>query len=108
VTTVRTPVGAAVDAIQRVPKNEWLGPFDGPQGFPNYPVYVDANNKQVEKLKDAVYCLWDGTFGRVTAKLLRLIGEEPSLVPAPGVEITRTNLLNFYPAALVPDEVKMP
>lgn len=107
-TTIRTPVGAAVDAIQRVPKDEWLGVGDDPQGFPNYPIYVDAGNKAVTKLQDAVYCLWEGSFGGVTAKLLRLIGETPELVPAPGVEITRINLLNLYPAALVPDEMKSP
>lgn len=107
-TTVHTPIGPAVDAIQRIPVDCWLGVGDDPQGFPNYPVYVDADNKPVNKLQDAVYCLWDGSFGGVTAKLLRLIGEVPDLVPAPGVEITRVNLLNLYPSALVPDEVNFP
>ena len=32
----------AADAIRRIPFSCWLGAGDDPNGFPNYPVHVDA------------------------------------------------------------------
>ena len=51
-TTVRTPI-AAVDAIQRVPVECWIGPWDnGGACFPNYPVWCDADGQAVELLDE--------------------------------------------------------
>lgn len=51
-TTIITPI-AAVDAIQRVPVDCWVGPSDHPAGFPNYPVWSDAAGQPVDTLAPA-------------------------------------------------------
>jgi hypothetical protein len=103
VTTVRTPIGPAVDAIQRVPVALWLADGDDPQGFPNYPLYVDDTSRPVGMdpatgLADGVptQCLWDGAFGNDTALLLGAIGADPSRIPADTSALDRAALLALY------------
>lgn len=97
-TTVRTPI-ASVDAIQRIPIACWLGPYDPPAGFPNYPVWTDSNGNPVDTLDAATHALWDGTFGAVTAALLEAIGTDPAKVPADTSALDRAALLELYTLA---------
>lgn len=103
-TTVTVPVGPAVDAIQRVPVDCWIGPFDSPSGFPNYPVWHGANGP-VGSLNDATHVLWDGPFGGVTARLLESIAVDPTRVPADATSLTREALIGLYPEAVPEPEV---
>ena len=93
--TVRTPI-AAVDAIQRVPAACWLGPWDHPAGFPNYPVWCDPTGAPVDTLDAATHVLWDGNFGAVTVQLLDAIGQDPGKVPADTGTLDRAGLLGLY------------
>ena len=94
-TTVRTPI-AAVDAIQRVPVACWLGPYDPPAGFPNYPVWTDTNGAPADTLDAATHALWDGTFGPVTTQLLEAIGNDHAKMPADTSTLDRAALLELY------------
>lgn len=62
-TTVRTPI-ASVDAIQRVPVACWLGPWDPPAGFPNYPVWTDTNSNPVIRRPSRCDVLREFDFGQ--------------------------------------------
>jgi len=99
VTLVKTFIDS-VDAIQRVPVSCWLAPFDDVNGFPNYPVYVDVNGVETTNFSSATHVLWDGDFSPVIAKLLKAIGDTPSLVPEDPATITREGLLNLYQGAI--------
>ncbi len=104
-TTIRTPIGPAVDAIQRVPTECWLGINDPPNGFPNYPVWSDAAGTPVDTLDDATHALWDGQFGGLTARLLAAIGTDPTKVPADTSTLDRAALIALYPEAVPEPEV---
>ena len=107
-TTIITPI-AAVDAIQRVPVSCWIGPFDHPAGFPNYPVWSDAAGTPVDTLDAATHALWDGAFGAVTAQLLDAIGKDPAKVPADASALDREALLGLYELESdLPSPVKEP
>lgn len=95
-TTIRTPLGLAVDAIQRVPVALWLGDGDDPQGFPNYPIYTDDADVAQPTMATATRCLWDGAFGNDTALLLGAIGADPSRIPADTSALDRPALLALY------------
>lgn len=105
-TTVIVPVGPAVDAIQRVPVACWVGPFDSPAGFPNYPVWYDAGGP-VDSLAAATLIVWDGPFGGVTARLLEAIAADPARVPADATSLTREALIGLYPEAVLEPEVTL-
>ncbi len=94
-TTIITPIGA-VDAIQRVPVDCWVGPSDHPAGFPNYPVWSAADGQPVATLDAATHALWDGAFGAVTAQLIAAIGTDPTKVPADASALDREMLLGLY------------
>lgn len=96
-TTVRTQLGQAVDAIQRVPVACWLRINDDPNGFPNYPLIVDDNNVEAQSLATATGCIWDGSFSAATAALLNAIGADPTRIPADTTNLTRTALFALYP-----------
>lgn len=96
-TTVRTPLGAAVDAIQRIPVDCWLGPFDDPNGFPNYPLLTDASGIEQATIGTATHATWDGSFGATTAALLNAIGVDPTRVPVDTTGLDRIALLALYP-----------
>ena len=98
---VITPI-AAVDAIQRVPVLCWLGPWDDRNGFPNYPVWCDADGAPVDTLDAATRALWDGAFGPVTVQLLAAIGADPAKIPADTSALDRAALLELY--ALTDDQ----
>lgn len=100
---VITPIGA-VDAIQRVPVGCWVGPFDHPAGFPNYPVWSDAAGTPVDTLDAATHALWDGQFGGLTAQLIAAIGTDPTKVPADASTLDRDTLLGLYPEAARTEE----
>ena len=103
--TIITPI-AAVDAIQRVPVECWIGPFDnGGACFPNYPVWCDADGQPVDTLDKATHALWDGAFGAVTAELIAAIGQDPTLVPADVTGLDRAALLEAYKLSDTPAEV---
>jgi hypothetical protein len=104
VTTIITPI-AAVDAIQRVPVDCWVGPSDHPAGFPNYPVWPDAAGQPVDTLDQATHALWDGQFGGLTARLLAAIGADPARVPADTSTLDRAALIALYPEAVPEPEV---
>ena len=107
-TTIITPIGA-VDAIQRVPVECWIGPWDnGGNGFPNYPIWCNADGQAVELLDDATHAKWDGAFGTITAQLIDAIGQDPSLVPADTSQLDRAALLELYPAAAKEPEIERP
>lgn len=102
-TTVRTPLGSAVDAIQRVPVALWLGPGDDPQGFPNFPVYADDSGRVIaldpttnHADAPASTCIWDGAFGGDTARLIAAIGNDPTRIPADASALDRAALLGLY------------
>ena len=100
-----TPI-AAVDAIQRVPVECWIGPWDnGGSCFPNYPVWCDAQGTPVDTLDKATHALWDGAFGAVTAELIAAIGQDPTLVPADVTGLDRAALLEAYKLSDTPAEV---
>lgn len=103
-TTIITPI-AAVDAIQRVPVSCWVGPFDHPAGFPNYPVWSGDAGTPVDTLDDATRALWDGQFGGLTARLLAAIGTDPARVPADTSTLDRAALIALYPEAVPEPEV---
>lgn len=103
-TTIRTPIGPAVDAIQRVPTECWLGINDPPNGFPNYPVWHNDDGP-VDTLDDATHALWDGQFGGLTARLLAAIGADPTRVPADTSTLDRAALIALYPEAVPEPEV---
>ena len=106
--TIITPI-AAVDAIQRVPVHCWIGPFDsGGNGFPNYPVWCDAQGTPVDTLDAATHVMWDGAFGAVTAQLIAAIGSNPALVPADTSTLDRAALLALYPDAEKEPEMPRP
>lgn len=106
--TIITPV-AAVDAIQRVPVECWIGPFDnGGNGFPNYPVWCADDGTPVDTLDAATHAKWDGAFGAVTARLIDAIGQDPSLVPADPSKLDRAALLALYPDAAKEPEIVRP
>jgi len=105
VTTVRTPIGVAVDAIPRVPVACWLGAGDDPNGFPNYPVLTDANGVEQQTLATATHATWDGAFGAITAALLEAISVDPTKVPADTTGLDRAGLLALYPEASAPAQV---
>lgn len=95
-TTIITPI-AAVDAIQRVPVECWIGPFDnGGACFPNYPVWCDAQGTPVDTLDNATHALWEGAFGGVTAELIAAIGRDPALAPADTSTLDRATLLGLF------------
>lgn len=96
-TTIRTPLGAAVDAIQRIPVDCWLGPFDDPNGYPNYPLLTDANGVEQQTIATATHATWDGAFGSTTAALINAIGVDPARVPADTTGLDRIALLALYP-----------
>ena len=98
-TLVKTPINA-VDAIQRVPVGCWREPFDDVNGFPNYPVLVDKDGTPTDDFSKVTHAIWDGSFGSTTAKLLKAIGDTPSLVPDDPTVITREGLLNLYQGAI--------
>lgn len=80
-TAIITPI-AAVDAIQRVPVDCWIGPWDnGGAYFPNYPVWCDNAGQPVDTLDKATHALWDGAFGTTSALLLAAIGRTPPRSP---------------------------
>lgn len=95
---VSTPVGAAVDAIQRIPVRCWLGPDDDPNGYPNYGNYTDAQGAVVGALAAATHMRWDGRFGGETVRLLEAISADPTLVPADASGLDRAALIALYPA----------
>ena len=106
-TTVRTPIGSAVDAIQRVPATLWLDPSDDPNGFPNYPVYADASGRLISldpvagtASGEPATCVWDGAFGRDTALLLAAIGTNPERMPADASKLDRAALFSLYAAEI--------
>jgi len=99
-----TPIGA-VDAIQRVPVDCWVGPSDHPAGFPNYPVWSDAAGQPVATIDAATHALWDGQFGGLTARLLAAIGADPARVPADTSTLDRAALIALYPEAVPEPEV---
>jgi len=108
VSTIITPV-AAVDAIQRVPVECWIGPFDnGGSGFPNYPIWCDRDGVPVDTLDKATHAMWDGAFGTITAQLIDAIGQDPSLVPAEVTGLDRAALLALYPDAAKEPEIVRP
>ena len=102
--TIRTPITAA-GAIQRIPVACWLGPFDDPQGFPNYPVLTDANGATQDAIAAATHATWDGAFSATTAALLAAIGADPSRVPTDASALDRAALLALYPEASTPAPV---
>lgn len=103
-TTIITPIGS-VDAIQRIPVGCWIGPWDnGGAGFPNYPVWCDADGQPVDTLDKATHALWDGAFGAVTAQLIAAIGQDPTLVPADVTSLERATLLEAYKLTDTPAE----
>ena len=102
--TVRTPIGPAVDAIQRVPVECWLGINDPPNGFPNYPVWYDTDGP-VDTLDAATHALWDGNFGGLTARLLAAIGVDPARIPTDTSALDRAALIDLYPEAVPEPEV---
>lgn len=107
-TAIITPI-AAVDAIQRVPVGCWIGPFDnGGNGFPNYPIWCDAQGTPVDTLDAATHALWDGAFGAVTAELIAAIGQDPTLVPADVTGLERVTLLEAYKLTGTPAEEPTP
>lgn len=97
-TTIQTTLGAAVDAIQRVPVSAWLADTDDPQGFPNYPLFVDDSKIPQQTMATATACLWDAAFGRDTALLLAAIGADPSRIPVDTSDLDRAALLALYGA----------
>jgi len=104
-TTITTSI-AAVDAIQRIPLECWRGPYDDPNGYPNYPVWVDTAGAPVDTLDDATHALWDGAFGALTARLIAAIGADPTRIPADTTTLDRAALLELYPAvAIEPNQV---
>jgi len=108
VSSIITPIGA-VDAIQRVPVDCWVGPSDHPAGFPNYPVWSDAAGQPVDTLDQATHALWDGQFGGLTAQLLDAIGKDPAKVPADASALDREALLGLYELESdLPSPVKEP
>jgi len=106
--TIITPI-AAVDAIQRVPVECWIGPFDnGGSGFPNYPIWCDGNGVPVDTLDKATRAKWDGAFGTITAQLIDAIGQDPTKVPADVSQLDRAALLEAYRLSDTPAEEPTP
>lgn len=86
----------STDAIKRVPIRCWLGPFDDPNGYPNFPRFMNAQGEVQETWETATHCGWDGRFGAETVRLIQAISLDPSKVPEDVTELTREALIALY------------
>lgn len=98
-TTIRVPIGPAVDAVQRVAMPLFFG-----AGHPNYPVWQSSTNGEWAEvdIDTATHAAWDDH--RLTAADVALcdaIAAAPDRIPADASGLDRAGLDALYPEAQV-------
>lgn len=96
--TVISPIDS-VDEIQRVALIAFPDPAGHPAGFPNSPVWCDADAQPVD-FAAATHALWDGQFTATSRRLLQAISDDPAKIPADVTGLDRDAVLALYADAI--------
>lgn len=93
-TTILSPIDS-VDEIQQVALIAFPDPAGHPAGFPNFPVWCNADREPAEFV-DATHAMWDGQFTATSRRLLQAISDDPSKIPADVTGLDRDAVLALY------------
>jgi hypothetical protein len=101
VTTIRVPIGPAVDAVQRV---SLIALGEGVEC--NYPVWQIQQGEtwSTVELDAATHAAWDDhRFSAMDVALANAIAAAPDRVPLDTTALDRAAVLALYPEAVVPE-----